>query len=269
MSNGSDATPSWLDFLTLLENDDGAVDRDALESERESCVRKLDELEDELGLIEDRFEDKLEQAHSSDVPNRYYRMALSGLHRFRQKQAKYEYVAQEYIIVSTLLIVADEYEDLHESTLDQSDELSDRQRDIAIALYRGRHIERPSSSRWTIDKSDLPNTFHRDQTIVEIQLTLRRDLDDSDFPSEYNEYLEEARSVSVPSLDGADYPNHEQKITWLEQIADVILGNRLLGVSENQSLPEDFPDFSDISVPDDDLPEDTESLSLEDDFWDI
>jgi hypothetical protein len=98
---------------------------------------------------------------------------------------------------------------------------------------------------------------------------LRRHLDDSNFPSEYNEYLEEARSVSVPSLDGADYPNHEQKITWLEQIADVILGNRLLGVSENQSLPEDFPDFSDISVPDDDLPEDTESLSLEDDFWDI
>jgi hypothetical protein len=269
MVSGSDASPSWLDFLALLEDDDGDVDRDALEPERKSCVRKLDELEHEIDSIEESFEDAIEKACSADDPDPYYREAVSELHRFQRKQSEYEYVAQEYTIVSTLLIIAEQYEDLHESTLDQSDELSDRQRDLALALYRGRHIDRPSSNRWTIDESDVPDNFRGDQIIEKIQFTLRRDLDGSGFPSEYQDRLDVARDVSSPNLDLADDLDHEQKIAWLKQIVDVVLEHGSFRVNDNRSLPDDFPDFSDASVPDEDLPEDAETLSLEDDLSDI
>lgn len=267
MPTWSDSSSSWVDFLAVLEHDDGDIDRDALESERESCVRKLDVIEVRISDIEDSFEDNIEKARSADLPDQYHRRALSKLHRFQQKQAEYESVAAEYVIVSTLLLVADQHGDLHASALDGSDELSDRQRDIVNALWRGRHIDRSSSIFHSmVDDSDIVDTLSRDPTLEKIRSWSNCQIDYSALPSEYRKPMDEGGRNSVAGVDPADYPNHEQKITWLEQITEAVLEDGPVEIPEGWELTDDC---SDLSLPIDDLPEDSDDLSLEDDFLDI
>jgi len=209
-----------LAFVSLLGNGSDDIDRDELEMQKRECAMELDFGKRELDRYEQEYEEYVKQANFADDPDQYYKKSALRLSKFRSKRAEYEKHAKVYLMFLILTIVDDHHSDLQETELDESDELSNRQRDIARTVCRNRKIE-------------------------EIRTTLDCRLDDSELPSEYREVVEETESRFSISADAGDYPEHELKITWLEQITETVLDDNI-GAIESSSLPDDFPVLSDI-----------------------
>lgn len=209
-----------LDFISLLGDGSDDIDRDELELEKKACASELDFAKRDLDRYKKEYEEYIEQAGSADDPDQYYEKATLRLSRFRRERAEYEKLAKLYLMFSILTFVDEQYSDLQETDLDESDELSERQRDIARAVCRSRKIEG-------------------------IQTTLDSRLDDSELPSKYREVVKEAGSSFSTSIDAGDYPEHELKIAWLGQITNTVLNDNIVTM-DSSSLPDDFQDLSDI-----------------------
>lgn len=214
-----------LDFDSLLRNDSDDIDRVELEVQKRDCAMELDSNKRDLDRYEKDYKECIKQAPSADDPDQYYEKAAFILSRCREQRTRYERIAKVYLMFSILTIVDDQYSDLQETELDESDELSDRQQEIARTVCWGRKIEG-------------------------IRTTLDCRLDDSELPNEYKEVVKEAESKFSTSIDAGDYPEHELKITWLQQITDTVLDDNI-GAIDSSSLPDDSLDLSDIVSSDD------------------
>lgn len=211
---------SWL-LDTLLSSDDQelnideVVKIDDVELEQRQCRAELELLEQEFERIEEEFENLLDRAPSAENPERYYRKALSLLDDFEQKQSEYESVAEEYVMLSTLVTVAEQYEDLTLTTFDTSDEMSDRQREVVQKL-------------------------RQDQRVQEISSVLDRQIDDSEIPDEYRSDTDE---IGYDFTDDSMYHDDGQRygleMAWFDQITDEILPDDTTEDTEYWTLQEE------------------------------
>jgi hypothetical protein len=232
---------SWSDLHTLLWDDSEDIDRDTIESEKDDCVAELQRLEDKLERFEASAQESIEKARSADNPNQHYEDAAKQIREFREKKSGYEGVAKQYVILMILTVLADQDAELETTTLDSSDSLSDLQKGI-VHVVRG------------------------EQMIDRIPSTLNRRIDDSEVPSGPRGYFL-GQEFDRPTIDTADHPDHEQTITWLEQIADAVLDDELVGIPNSWLLTGDDTGAADVSVPDDDRPKNPENQSLSSLFY--
>lgn len=204
---------------SLLRSNNQDVNIDEFEEERDSLASELKMLEREFDRFEEKFDDTIEKARSTENPARLYREARNILHQFRQKQSKYESVAEEYVMLSTFITVANQYEDVPPENSNTSDNLSDRQREIIQNL-------------------------RQDQLIQKIPSVEDRRLEDNEIPSEYRFDSDEF---------GPSFINHgvyeQSRVTsrtpWLDQIANAILADDYIEEPERRSLQDEHSDASD------------------------
>jgi hypothetical protein len=175
------------------------VDIDEVNLDRRECAAKLELLEHELDQTENNFGIILDKARSAEDPERFYNKALSLLGDFEQKQSEYESAAEGYVILSTMIRFAEQYEEVSLTTLDDSDELSDRQCEIVRKL-------------------------RQDQRIREIQRVLDRQIDNSEIPDEYRNHSDEfGYDFTDDGMYPADKRRSQPGIAWFDQIVDEIL----------------------------------------------
>lgn len=205
---------------SLTNSDEQEVNIDELEEKRDSFASELKMLERDLDHIERNFDDTIEKARSSENPAQLYREARNILRQFRQNQAKYESIAEEYVMLSTFITVANQYEHVPPASRGKSDDLSDRQREIIQKL-------------------------RQDQLIEKIPIVERRRLDVYEIPNEYRFDSEEFGSGFV-GLDHGLYEQSrvESRTPWIDQIANAILADDDIEEPEVRSLQDGCTDAS-------------------------